>query len=273
MTAVALALSAALAAAFPPSAQTAPDPRMRELAYAPGEVYRIPGAFRTATQIIFSPQETIRHAAIGDSVAWEVAAEGSVLFLKPRERHQATNLLVVTDRGGETRHYAFELTARDPGDRGPIAYQVRFRYPADERAAAAAALSQAAEAAETRLIGLALHQAAIEGPRNLAWSVQGDAALQPSEVSDNGRFTVLRFPGVQALPALFEIGEDGQERLVPYDVRGEFVVVHGLVRGLRLRRGKAVLCLFNEAFDDRAAAAAAGTASAAVERSPAGDRP
>ena len=108
-----------LVLAAPVAAQ---DGRIRDLTYAPGAVYRIDGAFRTATQIVFSPDETIRHAAIGDSVAWEVAAEGSVLFLKPRERHAPTNLLVVTDRGGEIRHYAFELTAG--GGSGAV-YQAR----------------------------------------------------------------------------------------------------------------------------------------------------
>lgn len=249
------------------------DPRIHEIAYEPGEVYRVSGAFRTATQIIFSPQETIRHAAIGDSVAWEVAAEGSVLFLKPRERHQATNLLVVTERGGQTRHYAFELLARDPTGGGPTAYQIRFRYPQDEQAAAAETLAIAARAAEERLVGLELQQGAIEGPRNLAWTIQGDTALQPSEVTDNGRFTVLRFPGAQAIPALFEVGEDGSERLVPYDVRGEFVVIHGVPKALRLRRGRSVLCLFNDAHDGRGVSTGSGTASAAVERTGTGERP
>ena len=265
-----LTLAAGLALALPAAAQTPLDPRIRELIYDPAAVYRIPGAFRTATQIVFSPEETIRHAAIGDSVAWEVAAEGSVLFLKPRERHQATNLLVVTERGGVTRHYAFELLARDAGDRTAIAYQVHFRYPADEQAQAARALAVEAEAVEQRLIGLELERGVVEGTRNLAWSAQGDAALQPSEVSDNGRFTVLRFPGVQALPALFEVAEDGSERLVPYDVRGEFVVIHGVVRGLRLRRGRSVLCLFNEAWDPRGLGLGTGTASPAVDRAPVG---
>lgn len=248
------------------SSATAQEGRIRDLAYAPDVVYRIDGAFRTATQIIFSPDETIRHAAIGDSVAWEVAAEGSVLFLKPRERHAPTNLLVVTERAGQIRHYAFELGARDAAS---AVYHFRFRYPVDERAAAEAALVRATEAAEARLVGLELAQGAVEGRRNLAYSVQGDIALQPSEVSDNGRFTVLRFSGGQPIPALFEM--DGEtERLVPYDVRGEFVVIHGVVRGLRLRRGQAVLCIYNEAFDDRGRATGTGTASPRVERVVAG---
>jgi len=274
MRALALSLSlGALALAGPVLAQEAADTRMREVVYAPGEVYRVAGAFRIATQILFSPEETIRHVAIGDSLAWEVAAEGSVLFLKPRERHQTTNLLVVTERAGQARHYAFELVAREPGGRASIAYQIRFLYPDDDRARAAAGLARAAERAEERLVSLELQQGAIQGPRNLAYSVQGDSRLQPSEVSDNGRFTLLRFPGAQAVPAIFEVGEDGGEKLVPYDVRGEFVVVHGTARGLRLRRGASVLCIFNEAWNPRGAATASGTASPSVERALTGGRP
>lgn len=273
MTRIPAALAAVLglALATPASAQETPpsDARVHTVTYAPGEVYRVAGAFRTVTQIVFSPDETIRHAAIGDSVAWELAAEGSVLFLKPRERPAATNLLVVTARGAEIRHYAFELLAREPGGPAP-AWQVRFRYPADDQAAAARALAEAAQAAERRLVSLQLRHAALEGPRNLAWSAQGDATLQPAEVTDNGRFTVLHFAGGQALPALFEVGEDGGERLVPYDVRGEFVVVHGVPRALRLRRGGAVLCLFNDAHDPRGGADT-GAASPAVERRLPGD--
>lgn len=254
--------AARVAAETPPGS----EPRIHDMVYAPGQVYRVSGAFRTATQILFSPEESIRQVAIGDSLAWEVAAEGSVLFLKPRERHQATNLLVVTQKDGENRHYAFELTTRPASDRTPPVYRIRFLYPDDVRAEAVALLETEQRAAEERLIGLRLRQGALEGPRNLAWSAQGAAPLQPSEVTDNGRFTLLRFPGAQALPAIFEVGEDGAERLIPYDVRGEFVVIHGAPRGLRLRRGGLVLCLFNDAWSPQGASTGTGTASPDVER-------
>lgn len=269
------ALAMALAVVGAPAAALAgdpPDPRIRVVDYEPDAIYRIVGAYRTATQVVFAPEETIRHVAVGDSVAWEVAAEGSVLFLKPRERHQATNLLVVTDRGGQVRHYAFELAADEARGRAP-AYQIRFRYPADDQARALQAVEAAAAAVETRLVGLALQQGAVEGPRNLAYAVQGSADLQPSEVSDNGRFTVLRFPGAQAVPAIFAVAEDGSERLVPFDVRGDYVVIHGVERGLRLRRGRQVLCIYNEAFDPRGVGGQTATASPQVERAPAGGRP
>lgn len=259
--------SAALSAAVPTQDAPAPETsgRIREIPYTPGVVYPVQGGFRTATQIVFSPEETILHAAVGDSVAWEVAAEGSVLFLKPRERHAPTNLLVVTEGRRGLRHYVFELSARDRGG----AFQLRFVYPDDEQARSEAALAAVASAARDRVVQLELAQGAAEGPRNLAYTVQGDSALQPSEVSDNGRFTVLRFPGGQAIPAIFEV-EGEVERLVPYDVRGEFVVLHGVTRGLRLRRGSSVLCVYNEAFDDRSAATGTGTAARTVERQASG---
>ena len=246
--------------------QTLSDSRMVEIDYAPDGIYRIAGAFRTATQVVFGPEETIRHVAIGDSVSWEIAAEGSVLFLKPRERLQPTNLLVVTDRGGVTRHYAFELVAREPRDRSPAVYQLRFRYPADLQAEATVALDAARQAVEARLVDLALDQGVLEGPRNLAYSLQGAPSLQPSEVSDNGRFTVLRFPANQPIPSIYAVSDDGEERLVPFDVRGEFVVIHTVSPGLRLRRGRAVLCLYNEAYDPRGTTTGTGTSSGAVER-------
>lgn len=259
---------ALLLATTAPSAQ---DSRIRELTYDTSTVFTITGRFRTATQIVFSPDETIRHAAIGDSVSWEIAVEGSVLFLKPRENHGETNLLVVTSRGGTLRHYAFALSARPAGD--GAAWQVHFRYPDDELRARASLLAAEREGAERRLIGLELVNGAVEGPRNLDWSAQGDPALQPAEVSDNGRFTLLRFPAGQALPAILEVGDDGSERLVPHDVRGEWIVIHSVPRALRLRRGRIVLCLYNEAAPARPAMPATGTASPAVERTPSGARP
>src|SRR3546814_3849662 len=102
-------------------------------------VYRIGGTSRTATQMVLSEDETSQHVALGDTVSWEVAGAGHILFLKPRERAGPTNLIVTTSRGGTLRSYAFELTARSgpiTGRNGQAYFQVRFRYPRDEAARA-----------------------------------------------------------------------------------------------------------------------------------------
>ncbi|MFC5342885.1 P-type conjugative transfer protein VirB9 (plasmid) [Brevundimonas staleyi] len=260
---VALAATPVLAEERPQAGSA--DRRMREVDYDPAQVYRVVGVFRIATQIVLAPDEAILHVAVGDSVAWEVAAEGNVLFVKPRGRHQPTNLIITTSRGGETRHYAFELVARQSRTE-EAAFQIRFRYPDDERARAAAALDAGIAALDERLVALQLERGAIEGVRNLRYSVQGDSALQPSEVTDNGRFTVLRFPANQAVPTIFTVTPDGTESLVPFDVRGEFVVIHATGREFRLRRGRAVLCIYNEAFDAYGVNLGTGTAASDVDR-------
>lgn len=254
------------------------DPRIKLVDYDPQQVVRIVGAFRTATQILFAPDETILHVALGDTSGWEVAPEKNILFAKPTAVRAPTNLIVTTQvSGGETRHYTFELATRGgPTNRNApdTFFVVQFRYPTQETAALQQALSAEAQALEARILQLKLDRGVLEGPRNLAYELQGSAAIAPSEVTDNGRFTVLRFPGAQAMPAVYAISPDGSEALVPFDVRGEFLVVHRIAAQLRLRRSREVVCIFNTAF--RPAGAPTGTATSApdVERTlPAGPRP
>lgn len=236
----------ALAVETPPPGKT--DARVRTIDYDPTQVVHVAGVYRTATEILFGEDETILHVAVGDATAWDVAAEKNILFVKPKADHGTTNLIVTTDRGrGRTRNYTFELTTQAKVRTAAEAlYVLRFRYPADLAAAAVAVISAEEQALLARLTTLKLERGAVEGNRSLAYQVQGAVALQPSEVSDNGRFTILRFPAGQAIPAVYEVNPDGTESLVPFDVRGEFVVVHDVARQLRLRRGRDVLCIYNE---------------------------
>jgi type IV secretion system protein VirB9 len=196
-----------------------------------------------------------------------VAAEKNILFLKPKASHGVTNLIVTTGRSsGQSRNYTFELTTEAGRHGGDGLYVLRFRYPADARAAATAAISAEEQALLARLESLKLERGAVEGRRNLAYEVQGAAALQPSEVSDNGRFTILRFPAGQVIPTIFQVTPDGSESLIPFDVRGEFVVIHGTAGQFRLRRGKDVLCIYNVAPDPYGVNLGTHTASPGVDR-------
>ena len=245
------------------------DPRIKMVDYDPWAVVKVTGVFRTATQIVLGDDETILHVALGDATGWDVAAEKNILFVKPKAPRGPTNLIVTTGRAGATRTYTFELSTRAAASSGRTAdtvFGLRFRYPADEKAKAVAAVSVEASALAQKVLDLKLDRAVVEGPRNLAYAVQGAGGLQPSEVSDNGRFTVLRFPANQPVPTLFSVESSGTESLIPFDVRGEFVVVHAVVRELRLRRGREVLCLFNQAFEPYGRNPGTGTTAADVER-------
>lgn len=276
MTRLTAIMAALLLASTPPAAQAldAPkagpsDPRIKVVDYDPWAVVKVVGVFRTATQILLGEDETILHVALGDATGWDVAAEKNILFVKPKAPRGPTNLIVTSSRAGGTRHYTFELSTRGGSASRATpdtVFVLRFRYPADETAATAAALTAQAAALERKLLELKLDRAVVEGRRNMAYAVQGASSLQPSEVSDNGRFTVLRFPANQQIPALYQVEANGTESLVPFDVRGEFVVIHAVVRELRLRRGREVLCIYNEAFEPYGTNPATGTAAPDVER-------
>ncbi|GJD94461.1 P-type conjugative transfer protein VirB9 [Methylobacterium iners] len=225
------------------------DARVRNVVYDPSNVVKVNGVIRASTQVMFAEGEEIAHVAIGDSVSWEIAPAGNILFLKPRERHPATNLQVVTTRrDGRKRSYQFELSINE-GSLAESYFVVRFSYPEDEAEIRRAEASLRRSAAEAGAVDQTFALSDAAGPRNWRYSAQGAAALEPDGVYDDGRETYLRFEGNREVPAIYLVASDGTESLVPKDVRGELVVVHAIGRELRLRQGSQVTCLFNEAFD------------------------
>jgi type IV secretion system protein VirB9 len=259
--------SAAFALDIPRSASQ--DSRVRFIDYQPYNITKIVGTLRSSVQIEFAADEEIAHVALGNSVAWEVAPAGNILFLKPRENQPVTNVSVVTSRrDGSTRRYQMELSVRDGTvEAGQNTYfYVKYRYPTDEaerRRLEAAARAQAAQAGEADKV-LALHEA--YGPRNWRYSAQGSAALEPQAVYDNGKVTTFAFAGNQEMPAIYMENSDGSESLVPKSVENNLVLVHAISRKFILRRGGDVLCVFNEAYDRIGINPDTNTTSPSVER-------
>src|SRR3546814_8412054 len=73
------------------------------------------------------------------------------------------------------------------------------------------------KALERGAVKSALDIGVLEGTRNADYIMQGSTAIQPSEVSDNGQFTVMRFPNQRELPALFIVNPDGSEAIASFD--------------------------------------------------------
>ncbi|MBY3235289.1 P-type conjugative transfer protein VirB9 [Rhizobium laguerreae] len=267
LTMVASLSTTALALDIPRGASH--DSRVRFIDYQPYNITKIVGTLRSSVQIEFAADEEIAHVALGNSVAWEVAPAGNILFLKPRENQPVTNISVVTTRrDGSTRSYQMELTVRNGTvEAGQNTYfYVKYRYPADEaerRRLDAAARAQAAQAGEADKV-LALHEA--YGPRNWRYSAQGSAALEPQAVYDNGKVTTFAFAGNQEMPAIYMENSDGSESLVPKSVDNNLVLVHAISRKFILRRGGDVLCVFNEAYDRIGINPDTNTTSPSVER-------
>src|SRR3954466_6910568 len=186
---------------------------------------------------------------VGVGVWWETRPAGNILFLKPRERHPATNLQVVTTQcDGRKRSYQFELAISE-GSLAESYFVVRFAYPEDEADRHRLEAGLRRSAAEARAIDASFTAHARSGPRNWRYSAQGSPLLEPDSVYDDGRETTLRFAGNREGPAVYLVGSDGTQSRGPKDVGGELVVVHAIGRQLRLRQGGEVLCLFNEGYD------------------------
>lgn len=260
------------ASVFPTRAPN--DSRIRFINYDAYNVTKIIGTIRSSVQVEFSADEEIAHVAIGNSVAWEVAPAGNILFLKAREVQPITNLQVVTTRrDGSKRSYQFELMVKD----GEIStaqetyFLVKFRYPQDEaeRRRLAALLRQ--EKKQARQIDGLFDASETYGPRNWAYSAQGSSNLEPSAVYDNGKTTTFTFPDNQEIPAIYIVGSDGTESLVPKTTKGNMVIVHAISARFTLRNGRNVLCIFNEAYQQKGINPGTGTTSPSVERKVASD--
>lgn len=245
------------------------DNRVRFVNYQPYNITRIVGTLRSSVQVEFAPDEEIAHVALGNTVAWEVAPAGHILFLKPRESQPLTNISVVaTRRDGSKRSYQMELTVREGSiSAGENTYfYVKYRYPADEaerRRLEAEAKARAAQAGFANEV-LSIHEQ--YGPRNWQYSAQGSVAIEPQAVYDNGKVTTFAFTGNQEMPAIYIENSDGTESLVPKTVQGDLVLVHAISRKFILRRGSDTLCIFNEAYSPVEVNPGTNTTSPSVER-------
>jgi type IV secretion system protein VirB9 len=197
LAAAALA-SGPLAAQLRPQAEAGSDPRIQSVAYVADQVILLEGAPGYQITLELSPDERVETAAIGDSSAWQVTANrrGDLLFVKALAAGVSTNMTVITN----VRTYNFELA---PVSSGQMAYTVRFKYPPE----AIAEEELADPAAEGR------------------YRLGGDKALRPSEISDDGVHTYIRWPRDRALPAVYAVTDSGQEMLINGMMRADDLFV------------------------------------------------
>lgn len=209
LLAVAALASAPLAAQVRPQAEPGGDPRIQSVGYAPDQVVLIEGSPGYHITLELSPDERVETVAVGDSSAWQVTANrrGDLLFIKALAGGVSTNMTVFTN----VRTYNFDLA---PVSSAQMAYTVRFRYPPP----AAAEEDLADPAAEGR------------------YRLGGDKALRPSEISDDGVHTYIRWPRDRALPAVYAVNDSGLEMLVNGMMReDDLFVIDSISRKLVFR--------------------------------------
>jgi type IV secretion system protein VirB9 len=231
---VALALllpTAAMAAAIPKSSRV--DGRLRYTSYHPDQVYVLQAAIGRALFIQFGEGEEMEKFYTGDSDAWEVGKHANLVAIKPTAETPDTNLIISTTAG---RVYTFDLALNA---RAPM-YGIRFSYPSERRRA-----TQTARAKHELKASLDPHA---QTRKNYRYAGAGSREVRPAEIFDNGSHTFMRFPENMTFPSVFAVGPDGGETLVNRTVRGNWLILPNVGRQWRLRHGKAVLCVRNDAF-------------------------
>jgi type IV secretion system protein VirB9 len=235
-------LAALLVAAIPAKAD---DRRLVEHFYNADEVVQLQGRANVQAAIRFAENEHIENVAIGDSQSWQVTPNkrANLLFVKPLADRAATNMTVVTDK----RTYLFDLVA-SPANRNPT-YLLAFTYPEEPEEDEPQLAGSGAAGAPTAIeVAAANDPYAVVDPvlLNHAWRGEGDTALLPRTIYDDGDATFLAWPAGTPMPAILVRDLEGTEGPVNYAVRGDLIVVDGVPRQIILRSGEDNATLFND---------------------------
>lgn len=214
------------------------DHRVRTVMYQPDEVYKFTGHYRYQSSIEFAPDEEIKTISMGDSTAWMLNPSGNRLFLKPLEQDATTNMTLITNR----RVYLFELHAHEADNiEDPnMVFIMRFIYPDDN---AARTVSQYLDSVPAPDLSDPQERAKF----NFNYSISGTDEIAPVRIFDDGEFTFFQFRDKNAdIPAFYWVDEQGNEALINYRTRGDYIVVERVTRRMTLRHGARIVCVFNE---------------------------
>lgn len=214
----------------------ATDAHLKTVLFREGEVIRLAADYSQETMIVLHPDESIDYLGAGEKDAWVFGIEGNLLTLKPaRQSTPTTNMNLVTynKKTDSTRYYAFLLDVVEGKE--AVTWQLRFRYPADEKIDELKRRKRNREAAEVNVSNPG-RISAQDWKENYYYS--GDEELVPDSVRDNGLFTYFRFPqnGIR-LPAIFAVNRDGTENIVNHHMEGDYLVVKRLAEGFVLKLG------------------------------------
>lgn len=245
----ALLLGAACAAT---SAAPGDDARIRTVTYQPNQVVRVYTAIGHPTLIQFEDDELVEEApdskamiGMGDRKAWKVGPRGSNVMLKPAAKQFDTTMVIVTNK----RSYAFDLVSVPKKSNINPTTILRFDYP-DSRAKAALVASQKRAVINERFDQIA-DRGNVGTKRNMNYMMQGHTGIAPTSISDDGRFTFMRFDSTRELPVAYKVLPDGKEALTNFHMENDTgtMVIHETSAKFMLRYGTAVLALRNDGFN------------------------
>lgn len=206
---------------------TSADHRVKVVRYDPNNIVILKSRFGYQTQITFAPNESVQSISIGDSMAWQAVPSGNHLFIKPVTESN-TNMTILTN----LNNYNFQLDSTN--EKISPTFKLQFTYPEG-------GFDQAGDRQDVASVN----------PQQLNWkySFNGDKALAPQTVFDDGKMTFFEFKkdGMSKTPAIFIVDKERNETLVNYHVQGKYMIVHSVAKQFSLRNGSQVTFVYNEA--------------------------
>jgi type IV secretion system protein VirB9 len=260
------------------------DARVRYVDYRKDDVTVVNVRRGSVTRIVLADGEKIVAAATGfsadctkDVAEWCIRADvgSNQIWVKPRDGATYNNLELSTSK----RDYSIEFrllmdlqgapaTSQAVRLRDEPMFRVIFRYPEEARPGAPgtdpeAARQNAADIVNTRIKS---DKPVLRNTRYTMQIAKGGQDIAPSLVFDDGRFTYFRFANNREIPTIFYISPNGEEQRINFSMQADLAVVQRMGRRFVLRLGKAVVGIWNEAFDPDGVPPVEGTTVNGVER-------
>jgi|ERR1700694_119978 len=176
--------------------------------------------------IVFDPGETILNMATGDSVRWilNTAASGDNgdiphVLVKPTDYGLRTNLIITTSK--RVCYLILVSTTHN------YQYRTHFYYPIDDVAHIKPNVH--ADSATVRVNSENL---------DFAYRIHGERSFIPVHVMNDGTHTYIEMPqGLQDMPVLYVMGNDGSDMIVNYRFRSRSFVLDGVPQRMALVQG------------------------------------
>lgn len=217
------------------------DGRVTTLEYRKGEVYSINGRYGQQTVVRFHEDEDFRFIGGGNDGGWEITRYAHMLSIIPLSYDVNTNLNITTqDRvTGELRYYVFALNALAANSDEIETWSVEFKNTKGrELPYYSETVAPPVQRSEVKEVpapskGPLIALAAIDAN----YGYNGDAALIPRRIFDDGKFTYFEFPETMMPPMILAIEDGGQRLIVNRHEAGIYTVVQQVADGYILMLG------------------------------------
>jgi type IV secretion system protein VirB9 len=164
--------------------------------------------------------------ATGDSVRWilnSVASgpdgETPHVLVKPTDYDLRTNLIIATNR-----RVCYVILVSVKHD---YQYRARFYYPITEVAHITPANANGSAGIQVNLDRL-----------DYSYRMHGEKSFMPVRVMNDGYHTYIEMPdGIQDMPVVFVLGNDGSDTIVNYRFRNLTFIVDGVPSSITLVQG------------------------------------